>query len=56
MLFSKEFLKQVQDKASQICILDFLMYYQKKSFHDAIIEICNFCELEPEYIEKKESK
>ncbi len=52
MLFSKEFLQKVEDRSDKICILDFLMYHQKKSFHDGIKEICEFCGLELEYIKK----
>jgi hypothetical protein len=53
-LFTKEFLQDLKKRADQISILDFLVYHQKRSFHDAIIEISEFCELKPEYIKQNE--
>lgn len=53
-LFTQEFLKDLKSRADKISILDFLVYHQRKSFHDAIIEISLFCEMTPEYIQRKE--
>jgi hypothetical protein len=53
VIFTKEFLQNLKKRADQISILDFLVYHQRKSFQDAIIEISEFCELKPEYIKKE---
>ena len=56
MLFTKEFLNKLEEKSKEVNILDFLMLHQQKSFPVAILELAQYLEMQPEFLDKKSSK
>lgn len=54
MLFTKEFLQELTAKSDNSKLIDYVMIHEKLSFHDAIVSISKYFNLEPEYIPEKE--
>jgi len=54
MIFSKEFLKNLQEQSEKTSILDFLMVHYMMNFEEAILEIAQYLQMQPESYEFKE--
>jgi hypothetical protein len=52
-LFTNEFLDILAEKAEEFSVLDYIMESKNLSFHDAVLDLARYCELKPEYIERK---
>lgn len=55
-LLSKEFLEQLQQCCEQFTIIDYIMHSKNLSFHDAVLELAQYCDLKPEYFIAKDDK
>lgn len=54
-LFSKEFLEDLYEESQKFSLIDYIMESKKLSFHEAILELAKYCELTPEYFERRKS-
>ena len=55
-LLSKEFLEELYKCCEQFTIIDYIMHSKKLSFHDAVLELAQYCDLKPEYFVPKADK
>lgn len=55
-LYTQEFLRELQEGYEEIDVLDYLMMVKGMKFNDAIEELAQVLNLEPEYCKPAEGK
>jgi hypothetical protein len=58
MLFTKEFLDELQLKCNHNIFIDYVMYSKNLTFQQAVVEIAEYIGIKPEYMDliKKTNK